>query len=278
MSRVLSVWLYQTSRVFSSYYRSSSLILLRVEKREFTWEFPQFSLLDQMRTRVAWELRSESLHESFLIFHCLIKREQEWHQSWQARVYMWVFSTFIAWSNENKSCSQSWQARVYMWVFSTFTAWSNGNKNCMRVDESWEARVCIRVFSTLMPRSNENKIKLHEIWQAKVYMRVFSTFIAWSNEKSCMRVDESWQARVCMRVSCPGQTQENLNQLKVFESCRECTRVGGETRSRDWVATSHQLPPRLNTKAKGMAPTVPLKGNPYESATNRAIPIIMYLL
>ena len=32
-------------------------------------------------------------------------------------------------------------------------------------------------------------------------MRVFSTLVSWSNEnKSCMRVDESWQARVCMRV------------------------------------------------------------------------------
>ena len=32
-------------------------------------------------------------------------------------------------------------------------------------------------------------------------MRVFSIFMPWSNKnKSCMRVDESWQARVCMRV------------------------------------------------------------------------------
>jgi hypothetical protein len=77
---------------------------MRVEKREFTWELSQLSLLDQTRTRVAWELRSESLHESFLNIHCLIKREQELHESWEARVYMRVSSTFIAWSNENKSC------------------------------------------------------------------------------------------------------------------------------------------------------------------------------
>ena len=67
-------------------------------------ESHQLSLLDQTRTRVAWELTSESLHESFINFHCLIKREQELHESWQARVYMRVSSTFIAWSNENKSC------------------------------------------------------------------------------------------------------------------------------------------------------------------------------
>jgi hypothetical protein len=49
-------------------------------------------------------LTSQSLHESFLNVHCLIKREQELHESWQARVYMRVFSTFIPSSNENKSC------------------------------------------------------------------------------------------------------------------------------------------------------------------------------
>jgi hypothetical protein len=63
---------------------------MRVEKREFSWEFRQHSLLDQTRTRVAWELTSESLHESFLNIHCLTKREQELHENWQARVYMRV--------------------------------------------------------------------------------------------------------------------------------------------------------------------------------------------
>jgi hypothetical protein len=79
---------------------------MRVDKREFTWEFSQLSLLDQTTTIVAWELTSESLHESFLNFHCLIKREQELHESWQARVDMRVSSTLkrlliitVAWSN-----------------------------------------------------------------------------------------------------------------------------------------------------------------------------------
>ena len=67
-----------------------------------SWEFHQLSLLDQTRTRVAWELTSESLHKSFINFHCLIKREQGLHESWQAKVYIRVSSTFIAWSNENK--------------------------------------------------------------------------------------------------------------------------------------------------------------------------------
>ena len=56
-------------------------IFMRVEKREFTWKFSQFSCPGQTRTRVAWELRSESLHESFLNSHVLVKREQELHES-----------------------------------------------------------------------------------------------------------------------------------------------------------------------------------------------------
>ena len=41
----------------------------------------QLSLFDQTRRRVAQELTSESLHEIFLNFHCLTKREQELHES-----------------------------------------------------------------------------------------------------------------------------------------------------------------------------------------------------
>jgi hypothetical protein len=60
--------------------------------------------LGQTRTRVAWELRRESLHQSFLNSHALVKREQELHESWEASVYIRVFSTLMPWSNENKSC------------------------------------------------------------------------------------------------------------------------------------------------------------------------------
>jgi hypothetical protein len=55
---------------------------MRVEKREFAREFSQLSCRGQTRTRVAWELRSESLHESFLNSHGLVKQEQELHESW----------------------------------------------------------------------------------------------------------------------------------------------------------------------------------------------------
>jgi hypothetical protein len=115
---------------------------MRVEKREFTWEFPQHSLLDQTRTRVAWELRSESLHyESFLNIHCLIKREQELHDSMRVekREFTWGFSQHSL--LDQTRTRVAWELRVYMRVFSTFIAWSNENKSCMRVEKrefTWE--------------------------------------------------------------------------------------------------------------------------------------------
>ena len=59
---------------------------MRVDEREFVGEIHQLSCPGQTRTRVAWELTSESLHESFINSHVLVKREQEFHESWQARV------------------------------------------------------------------------------------------------------------------------------------------------------------------------------------------------
>ena len=79
-------------------------------KREFTWEFHQLSLLDQTRTRVAWELTSESLHESFINFHCLIKREQELHESNGKREFTWEFYQLF-FSVSAVSPKASWRSR-----------------------------------------------------------------------------------------------------------------------------------------------------------------------
>ena len=47
-------------------------------------------------------------------------------------------------------------------------------------------------------------------------MRVFSTLTFWSNEnKSCMRVDESWEARLCMRVFSTFMSWSNENNSYV---------------------------------------------------------------
>jgi hypothetical protein len=183
---------------------------VRVEKREFPWEFSQLSLLDKTRTRVAWELTSEGLHESFLNFHFLIKREQELHESWQVRVDMRVFSTFIAWSNENKSCMRV-EKREFtdMRVFSTFIAWSNENKSYtyMRIykrEFTWE-------FFQLLLLDQTRTRRLHESWQARVYMGVFSTFTAWSNEKNRAWI-QSHEFDSCIH---------NLQKMRIsFISCK----------------------------------------------------------
>jgi hypothetical protein len=152
-------------RVFSTFiaWSNENKSCMRVEKREFTWEFSQLSLLDQTRTRVAWELRSESSHESFLNFHCLIKQEKKCCMRVEKREFTWEFSQYslldqtrtrVAWELTSESflnvhclikreqeLHESWQARVYMRVFSTFIAWSNENKSCMRVEKrefTWE--------------------------------------------------------------------------------------------------------------------------------------------
>jgi hypothetical protein len=87
-----------------------------------------------------WELRNESLHESFLNSHSPVKREQELHESWEARVFMRVFSTLMPRSNENKSY--------------------------MRVDESWwELRsesLHESFLNTHAPVKREQE--LHESW------------------------------------------------------------------------------------------------------------------
>jgi hypothetical protein len=71
-------------RVFSTFvFRSNeNKSCMGVENREFAWESSQLLCPGLTRTRVAWELRSESLHESFLNFHAPVKREQELHENW----------------------------------------------------------------------------------------------------------------------------------------------------------------------------------------------------
>jgi hypothetical protein len=111
------------------------------------------------------------------LVHTPDKREQELHESWEARVCMRVFSTLMPWSNENKSC--------------------------MRVGESWEVRVCMRVFSTLVPWSNENKsyMKVVECWEARVGMRVEKREFVWEfSQLSCPRQTRTRVAWDLMRV------------------------------------------------------------------------------
>ena len=105
---------------------------MRVDKREFTWEFCQLSLLDQTRTRVAWKLTSESLHESFVNNHCLIKREQELHENWTSESLHDSFVSYHCLIKREQELNESWQVRAYMRVLSTIISWSNESRSCMR--------------------------------------------------------------------------------------------------------------------------------------------------
>ena len=170
---------------------------MRVDKREFTWGFHQLSLLDQTRTRVAWELTSESSHESFINFHCVIKREQELHESWQARVYMRVSSTFIAWSNENKSCMRVEKLEFIHESFINFHCLIKRkqklHESCKR-EFTWKLHQLSLLdqrrtrFACDLTRESlhesfinchcliKQEQDLHESWQARVYMRVLFNF------------------------------------------------------------------------------------------------------
>jgi hypothetical protein len=130
---------------------------MRVEKWEFAWELRSESLHESWEVRVcmrvekrefawelmriekgefSWKLRSESLHESWEARVCT-----RVYESWEARVCWELRSESLHeswWELRSESLHESWEARV-----------------CMRVQ--LEARVCMRVFSTLMPRLNENK-------------------------------------------------------------------------------------------------------------------------
>ena len=54
---------------------------MRVDERKFVCEFSQLSRSGQTRTRVALELISESLYESFLGSRVLVRRAQELRES-----------------------------------------------------------------------------------------------------------------------------------------------------------------------------------------------------
>jgi hypothetical protein len=236
---------------------------MRVEKREFAWEFSQLSSHD---------------HANENKLSCMRVNE-----SWEARVRLSVFSTLVPRSNENKSCMgvEKWawefhqlkreQELVVVWELrseSLHESLLNSIKaSCMRVDESWEARVCMHAcmhaweFSQLIQtrtrvawellRSESlhesllNSVKREqELYESCMRSESSShesllnsvkqeyTITLWFPcldgliqtrgnvarskhgfrpirarviymlfyNKSCMRVDESWEARVCMRV------------------------------------------------------------------------------
>jgi hypothetical protein len=127
--------------------------LMRVEKREFAWEFSQLSCPGQTRTRVAWELRSESLHESFLNSHVPVKREQELHESWWELRSESLHESFLnshAPVKREQELHESWWS---MTVFSTLIWASSWLDITARV-----AKTLIKIWtSSKLMRINESR-------------------------------------------------------------------------------------------------------------------------
>ena len=117
---------------------------MRVEKREFVWEFSQLSRPGQTR--------------------------KELHESWEARVCVRVFSTLMSWSNKNKSgtrIDESWQERVCMRV---------SQLSCLGQARTWVAQELIELKSESLYESFLNS----HACPGQMRMRVvFSEF--WTN-------------------------------------------------------------------------------------------------
>ena len=133
---------------------------------------------------------------------------------------------------------------------------SNGSH--MGADERLQVKVCMRVFTTLMSWTNKNKscIKVDESWEARVCMSHWSwweitseSLYQWEfSHKSCMIVDKSWEARICMRVfsTLMSWSNEDKSCMRVDESweARVCMRVW----TREFVRKFSQLSSLLKRK------------------------------
>ena len=185
---------------------------------ESWWELRSESLHESflnyhILVKRGWELTNESLHESFLNYHILVKRGWELMRV-EKRDFVGEFFQLSCPGQTWMRVDESWEARACMRVFLIIMSWSNE-------DESWQTRVCMRVFSTIMSWSNEDESwwelrseSLHEsflnnhvlVKRGWELMRVEKWEFVWEfSQLSCpgqtrMRVDESWETRVCMRV------------------------------------------------------------------------------
>jgi hypothetical protein len=206
----------------------------------------------KLRSESLHELRSESLHESFLNFHAPVKREQELHESWEARVCMRVFSTLMPWSNENKSCTRV-EKREFAWEFSQLS-WPGQT----RTRVAWELRSeSVWEFSQL---SCPGQTRTRVAWEL---MRVEKREFAWEfSQLSCpgqtrtrvacelMRVEKrefAWDWEFS-QLSCPGQTRTRvaweLMRVEKREFAWEFSQLScpGQTRTRvAWELRSESL-------------------------------------
>ena len=124
---------------------------MRVDKREFTWEFYQL---------VFWSNENKS----------------RLHVLWQTRVYIRVSSTRVLVKREQEFTRERFHQLSCPGQIE--------NKNCMRVSSTlvfvWPGHDSLINSHGLVKREQE----FHESWQARVCMRVSPTFVSWSNERT----------------------------------------------------------------------------------------------
>ena len=136
-----------------------------------------------------------------------VKREQELHESWQARVCVRVFSTLTFWSNDNKSwvrVNESWQTRVSIWEFSQLSC-----SGQTRTRFAWELtrEILHGSFTNLMTSENVTNLEIkmrklrkleciHVIRKMRWPIIMFNNF-AWS-----------WHDRLLQRRKFPSYINE----------------------------------------------------------------------
>jgi hypothetical protein len=173
---------------------------MRIEKWEFAWEFSQLSCPGQTRTRVAWELRSESFHKSFLNSHVLVKREQELRESWWELRSESFHESFL---NSHVPVKREQELRESWWELrseSFHESFLNSHFPVKREQELhqswWELRSESLHDSFLNSHMSPSQTRTRVAWE----LRSESLHLMpRSNEnKSCMRVDDY---RVCSENS-----------------------------------------------------------------------------
>jgi hypothetical protein len=124
------------------------------------------ALNNPAQVELQWELRGESLHESFLNSHTPVKREQELHESWRELRSESLYESFLnshtRRSNEKKSCMRVDEKWEFAWEFSQLSC---PGQTRTRVDESW-LDITARVAKILMIKSQQNLNHLKIEWES----------------------------------------------------------------------------------------------------------------
>jgi hypothetical protein len=195
---------------------------MRVEKREFTWEFSQLSCHGQREQELHeswWELRSESLHESFLNSHVPVQREQELHKSWwelrSESLHESFLNSHVPVQREQDLHKSWWELRSE----SLHESFLNSHVPVQREEELhkswWELRsesLHESFLNSHVPVQREEE--LHKSWldvTARVakLAKLLSTLIKiWTNTKLIGGDESAWAS---MRIG--GQTQVELQLL-----------------------------------------------------------------